>query len=45
MRGGWKDIRLELEGVFEDLSGKDKNEVKFQQLFQFLDLITYLKIH
>jgi hypothetical protein len=33
-----------LEGVFEDLNGKDKNEAKFQQLFQFLDLITSLKI-
>lgn len=45
MRGEWKDICLELEGVFEDLSGNDKNEVKFQHLFKFLDLITYLKIN
>jgi hypothetical protein len=29
MRVGWKDICLELEDVFEDLSGKDKSEVKF----------------
>jgi hypothetical protein len=36
MRGGWKGICLELEDVFEDLSGNDKNEVKFNNYFSFL---------